>query len=54
MRRGLRLAITGATGDFGRSVLGWALLSDDVAEVTVLGRRRTGRNTPSCAKRSST
>ncbi|WNG92624.1 NAD-dependent epimerase/dehydratase family protein [Mycobacterium sp. ITM-2016-00318] len=46
MRRGLRLAITGATGDFGRSVLSWALLSDDVAEITVLGRRRTGRQHP--------
>ncbi len=46
MSPGLRLAITGATGDFGRSVLSWALLSDDVAEVTVLGRRRTGIEHP--------
>jgi nucleoside-diphosphate-sugar epimerase len=43
---GLRLAITGATGDFGRSVLSWALASDAVAEVTVLGRRRTGTQHP--------
>ena len=42
MKAGLRLAITGATGDFGRSVLSWALGSDDIAEVTVLGRRPTG------------
>lgn len=42
MTRGLRLAITGATGDFGRVVLNWALNNDDVAEVTALGRRRTG------------
>jgi len=41
MSQGLRLAITGGTGDFGRSLLSWALRSDDVAEVTVLGRRRT-------------
>jgi UDP-glucose 4-epimerase len=43
---GLRLAITGATGDFGRSVLSWALMSDDVAEVTALGRRPTGTEHP--------
>lgn len=42
MTAGLRLAITGATGDFGRSMLQWALASADVAEVTVLGRRPTG------------
>jgi UDP-glucose 4-epimerase len=42
MTGGLRLAITGATGDFGRVVLGWALMNDDIAEVTVLGRRRIG------------
>lgn len=42
MRDGLRVAITGATGDFGRSVLRWALGSDDVADVAVLGRRQTG------------
>ena len=41
MSQGLRLAITGGTGDFGRSLLSCALRSDDVAEVTVLGRRRT-------------
>lgn len=46
MTEGFRLAITGATGDFGRSVLGWALKSDDVAEVTVLGRRPTGTEHP--------
>jgi UDP-glucose 4-epimerase len=42
MRNGLRLAITGATGDFGRAILRWALTNDDIAEVTALGRRQTG------------
>jgi UDP-glucose 4-epimerase len=42
MRDGFRLAITGATGDFGRSVLDWACGNDDIAEVTALGRRPTG------------
>ncbi|MET0896754.1 MAG: NAD-dependent epimerase/dehydratase family protein [Mycobacterium sp.] len=42
MSSGLRLALTGGTGDFGRSVLRWALGCDDIAEVTVLGRRPTG------------
>jgi UDP-glucose 4-epimerase len=42
MRDGFRLAITGATGDFGRSVLRWACGNDDIAEVTALGRRPTG------------
>lgn len=46
MSRGFRLAITGATGDFGRSILKWALRNDDIAEVTVLGRRRTGTEHP--------
>jgi UDP-glucose 4-epimerase len=46
MRGGLRLAITGATGDFGRSVLSWALASDAIAEVTVLGRRGTSVQHP--------
>jgi UDP-glucose 4-epimerase len=46
MSQGLRLAITGGTGDFGRSLLNWALRSDDVAEVTVLGRRPTGTEHP--------
>ena len=46
MRDGFRLALTGATGDFGRVVLSWACANDDIAEVTVLGRRPTGvRNT---------
>lgn len=44
--RGLRLAITGATGDFGRSLLRWALDNDDITEVTALGRRRTGTDHP--------
>ncbi|ADG98851.1 NAD-dependent epimerase/dehydratase [Segniliparus rotundus DSM 44985] len=39
---GLRLALTGATGDFGRAVLSWALSNDDISEVTALGRRATG------------
>jgi UDP-glucose 4-epimerase len=42
MSGGQRIALTGATGDFGRSVLQWALANDDVAEVTALGRRPTG------------
>lgn len=42
MRDGFRLAVTGATGDFGRSVLRWALADDNIAEVAALGRRRTG------------
>lgn len=46
MRSGLRLALTGATGDFGKSLLRWALECDDIAEVTVLGRRRTGTEHP--------
>lgn len=46
MSGGLRLAITGATGDFGRSMLNWALQNDDIAEITVLGRRRTATNHP--------
>ena len=46
MTGGLRLAITGATGDFGRALLSWALSSDAVAEVTGLGRRRTGLEHP--------
>lgn len=41
MRDGFRLAITGATGDFGRAVLRWACDHDDIAEVTALGRRPT-------------
>lgn len=43
---GFRLALTGATGDFGTSMLRWALDNDDVAEVTALGRRPTGRRHP--------
>lgn len=39
MSGGLRLAITGATGDFGRAMLNWAVHNDDIEEVTVLGRR---------------
>jgi UDP-glucose 4-epimerase len=46
VKAGLRLAITGATGDFGRSVLRWALDSGDIAEVTALGRRPTGTEHP--------
>lgn len=46
MSSGLRLAITGGTGDFGRSVLNWALHSDDIAEITVLGRRPLGTAHP--------
>ena len=42
MRDGFRLAITGATGDFGRVVLRWACANDNIAEVTALGRRPTG------------
>jgi UDP-glucose 4-epimerase len=42
MRDGFRLAITGATGDFGRSVLRWACANDNIAEVTALGRRPAG------------
>ena len=42
MRDGFRLAITGATGDFGRAVLRWACGNDDIAQVTALGRRPTG------------
>ena len=41
MRDGFRLAITGATGDFGQSLLRWACDNDDIAEVTALGRRPT-------------
>jgi UDP-glucose 4-epimerase len=41
MRDGFRLALTGATGDFGRGLLSWACGNDDIAEVTVLGRRPT-------------
>lgn len=40
MSGGLRLAITGATGDFGRSMLQWAVDNDDIKEITVLGRRQ--------------
>jgi UDP-glucose 4-epimerase len=39
MRQGFRLALTGATGDFGRSILNWAIERDEIAEITVLGRR---------------
>lgn len=46
MSGGLRLAITGATGDCGRSLLRWALVNEDIAEVTTLGRRRTGTQHP--------
>lgn len=46
MRDGFRLALTGATGDFGRSVLNWACGCDDIAEVTALGRRATGERHP--------
>jgi UDP-glucose 4-epimerase len=46
MSLGQRIALTGATGDFGRSVLAWALANDDVAEVTALGRRPTGVRHP--------
>lgn len=42
MRDGFRLAITGATGDFGRAVMQWACGNNDIAEVTALGRRPTG------------
>ncbi|PXW28758.1 UNVERIFIED_CONTAM: nucleoside-diphosphate-sugar epimerase [Williamsia faeni] len=42
MSGGFRLAITGGTGDFGRSMLKWAIENDDIKEVTVLGRRPTG------------
>lgn len=41
MNGGLRLAITGATGDFGRAMLNWAVRNEDIEEVTVLGRRQT-------------
>jgi nucleoside-diphosphate-sugar epimerase len=46
MTAGIRVALTGATGDCGRSMLSWALMSDEIAEVTVLGRRRTGVDHP--------
>jgi UDP-glucose 4-epimerase len=46
MRDGFRLALTGATGDFGRVVLSWACANDDIAEVTALGRRSTGVRHP--------
>jgi UDP-glucose 4-epimerase len=46
MRDGFRLALTGATGDFGRAVLGWACANNDIAEVTALGRRPTGAAHP--------
>lgn len=46
MSRPFRLALTGATGDFGRSLLTWALANDDIDEVTALGRRRTGTDHP--------
>ena len=46
MRDGFRLALTGATGDFGQAVLRWACGCDDIAEVTVLGRRPTGERHP--------
>lgn len=39
MSGGIRLAITGATGDFGRSMLNWAVTNADIDEITVLGRR---------------
>jgi UDP-glucose 4-epimerase len=39
---GVRLALTGATGDFGRSMLSWALSNDEISEITALGRRPTG------------
>src|ERR1700753_1409806 len=42
MTDGFRLAITGATGDFGRSMLRWACANDYIAEITALGRRPTG------------
>lgn len=42
MSGGYRLALTGATGDFGRAVLRWACADDAIAEVTALGRRPTG------------
>ena len=46
MTGGLRLAITGAAGDFGRAVLSWALINKDITEVTALVRRPTGVNHP--------
>lgn len=39
MTSGLRVALTGATGDFGQSMLNWAVHNDDIDEITVLGRR---------------
>jgi UDP-glucose 4-epimerase len=42
MRDGFRLAVTGATGDFGRALLRWACGCDNIAEITALGRRQTG------------
>ncbi|MBI3224411.1 MAG: NAD-dependent epimerase/dehydratase family protein [Mycolicibacterium cosmeticum] len=39
MSGGLRVALTGATGDFGQSMLNWAVHNDDIDEITVLGRR---------------
>ncbi|MGK2855459.1 MAG: NAD-dependent epimerase/dehydratase family protein [Microbacteriaceae bacterium] len=46
MSGGLRLAITGATGDFGRAMLNWAVRNDDIEEITVLGRRPAGSSHP--------
>lgn len=46
MSADFRLAITGATGDFGRAILTWALRNEDIAEVTALGRRQTGLKHP--------
>lgn len=43
---GVRLAITGATGDFGRAMLTWAVRNDAIEEITVLGRRPTGSRHP--------
>jgi len=44
--RKLHLLITGATGLVGQGVLHEALLAQDIARITVLGRRTTGRTDP--------
>ena len=42
----LKLLLTGATGLVGQGVLHEVLLASDIAKVTVLGRRPTGRTDP--------
>lgn len=44
--RQLHLLITGATGLVGQGVLHEALLAENIARITVLGRRSTGRTDP--------